>query len=108
MYAAFPRSKYHAPSDFSHAAPASLLLRLFAGSPYLENARDIPRSHACLRCYATLSDPEDAPGFMSIAMASGIATCRFSSLAAVLTLQHCGAQSLHPCGLRLGTSRDYA
>ena len=79
MYTAFPCSEYHAPSDFSRVVPASSLLCLSAGSPYLEGARDLPRSHVSLWCYATLSDPGDATLVMPISDQRRVAARNFET-----------------------------
>jgi hypothetical protein len=108
MYTAFPCSEYHAPSDFSRVAPASSLLRLSAGSPCLEGARDLPRSHVSLWCCATLSDPGGATLVMPFSDQRDVAAFGCFDAGSHPNIVHYGAQSLHPCGLRLGTSPDYA
>jgi len=64
LYAAFPRSEYHDPSDFPHLVRQPLAFILVTGYLVLRKAWDLPSSFIYL-CYMPLSKTPGMPEIVS-------------------------------------------
>ena len=111
MYAAFPRSEYHGPSDFLHPVAASLLLHLSSATPSWGECR-ISHVHLPTLYYMPRSQTPGTPTVPSPEVCSDDgAASKTVDIAFRLEKDvgrpiyfHFGAQSLRPYGLRPAAS----